>query len=322
MASDGPFDLDGFVATLATKSEHTRRAYEHDAREFVAWATRGIADRPEHVDHRTLRRYLAYLETRGLGRASIARKAAAVRALVRHLRGVGAIGDDPGRRLRSPKPVSRLPRVPRSADTLALLDAAAAAADKAAAAADQTPGDQTSGIAPRSAFRRDAALARRDLALLELLYGCGLRVSEACGLGPDDADLGRRTVTVLGKGTKVRRLPLGAAAADAIGAYLQVRAALVGPDSPAEALFLNRRGRRLSPRDATRIVARHPLPDGRRLHPHALRHAFATHLLEGGADLRAVQELLGHADLGTTQVYTHVTRDRLKAVYDGTHPRA
>ncbi len=314
MDRDGPFDLAGFVATLATKSEHTRRAYEHDAREFVAWATRGIADEPGDVDHRTLRRYLAYLETRGLGRASIARKAAAVRALVRHLRGVGAITDDPGRRLRTPTPVSRLPRVPRSADTVALLDDAADAV---------ASGTGTAGAGASDAgSRREAALARRDLALLELLYGCGLRVSEACGLGTTDADLERRTITVLGKGTKVRRLPLGVAAADAIGAYLLVRAALVGPDSPAEALFLNRRGRRLSPRDATRIVARHPLPDGRRLHPHALRHAFATHLLEGGADLRAVQELLGHADLGTTQVYTHVTRDRLKAVYDGTHPRA
>ena len=314
MDRDGPFDLAGFVATLATKSEHTRRAYEHDAREFVAWATRGIADEPGDVDHRTLRRYLAYLETRGLGRASSARKAAAGRALVRHLRGVGAITDDPGRRLRTPKPVSRLPRVPRSADTVALLDDAADAV---------ASGTGTAGAGASDAgSRREAALARRDLALLELLYGCGLRVSEACGLGTTDADLERRTITVLGKGTKVRRLPLGVAAADAIGAYLLVRAALVGPDSPAEALFLNRRGRRLSPRDATRIVARHPLPDGRRLHPHALRHAFATHLLEGGADLRAVQELLGHADLGTTQVYTHVTRDRLKAVYDGTHPRA
>jgi site-specific recombinase XerD len=167
------------------------------------------------------------------------------------------------------------------------------------------------------------AVVLRDLAVLEVLYGAGLRVSECCGLRISDCDLDRGLVTVLGKGSKVRRVPIGAPAVDAVAAWLdRGRAVLATSDSPADLVFLNRRGRVLTPRDARRVLERHPLPDGRAVHPHALRHAYATHLLEGGADLRAVQELLGHADLATTQIYTHVTRDRLRAVYEATHPRA
>jgi integrase/recombinase XerC len=167
----------------------------------------------------------------------------------------------------------------------------------------------------------DDPRAQRDAALLELLYGAGLRVSECCGLDVGDVDLRKETVTVLGKGSKVRRLPLGTPACDAVRAYLRdTRADLLR--EPTSALFVNARGNRMTPRDARRVLARYPLADGRTLHPHSLRHAYATHLLEGGADLRAVQELLGHADVGTTQVYTHVTRDRLWSVYERTHPRA
>jgi site-specific recombinase XerD len=157
----------------------------------------------------------------------------------------------------------------------------------------------------------------RDHAVLELLYGAGLRVSECCGLDRSGVDLRRGHVTVLGKGSKLRRVPLGEPARAAIAAHL--RATEAPPSSP---LFVNARGRRMTPRDVRRILAAWPLPDGRLLHPHALRHAYATHLLEGGADLRAVQELLGHADVGTTQIYTHVTRDRLRSVFTRTHPRA
>ncbi|HMC05185.1 MAG TPA: tyrosine-type recombinase/integrase, partial [Actinomycetota bacterium] len=213
----------------------------------------------------------------------------------------GLVEGDPTRNLRTPKGERRLPKVPKAAEVAALLDATA-------------PTD-TEGV--------EAAVALRDAAVLEVLYGAGLRISELCGLGPSDVDGRAGMVTVLGKRSKIRRVPLGEAAIAAIGAYLDGgRTNLSGPLTPPDALFLNRRGRRLTPRDARRITERRLLSDGRAISPHSLRHAYATHLLEGGADLRAVQELLGHADVATTQLYTHLTKDRLRAVYDATHPRA
>ena len=300
-------DPDGFVLALSALSENTRRAYEHDAREFVQWCQRGGCPDASELDHRALRRYLAYLQTRGFSRSSTARKAASVRAYTRHLRRRGVLGRDVAAAITAPKGARKLPRMPRRKEAAAFLD-------------DLVEGAQTND--PR---------ARRDLAVVELLYGAGLRVSECCGLDVADVDLRRLTVTVVGKGAKVRRLPLGEPARDAVAAYLrngrqqhQVPAQLSAQPSAgaADALFLNARGRRMTPRDVRRVLDRHPLADGRSLHPHALRHAYATHLLEGGADLRAVQELLGHADVGTTQIYTHVTRERMRAVYERTHPRA
>jgi integrase/recombinase XerC len=300
--------VDGYFASLGAYSPHTRRAYEHDVREFVTWADRGGCPEPAAADRRVLRRYLAFLSTRGLARRSIARRVAAVRGYLRYLHRSGAITADPGRALRAPKGEARLPRVPASSDTQALLDAATTRVER-------LPGEGDDPVA--------AALARRDLALLEVLYGAGLRVAEACGLRRSDCDLDRGLLTVLGKGSKVRRVPVGVPACSALREWLALgRPVLATPDSPPDAIFLARRGGPLSTREAHRVVAAHPLADGRRLHPHSLRHAYATHLLEGGADLRAVQELLGHADLATTQVYTHLTRDRLRAVYDATHPRA
>jgi integrase/recombinase XerC len=295
--------VDEFVASLAGQSTHTREAYESDVKQFVAWATRGGCPSPAELDHVTLRRYLAYLTTRGFARRSIARKAASLRAYLRYLHRHGVIATDPGRALRAPKGEARLPRVPRQAEAVALLEG---------------DPDDIADDDPEA-----AAVAWRDLAVLEILYGAGLRVSECCGLALDDVDLDRALVTVLGKRAKTRRVPLGEPAVAAIRGYLaHGRRELVTDLTPRDALFLNARGRALSTRDARRIVARHPLPDGQPLHPHALRHAYATHLLERGADLRAVQELLGHTDLATTQIYTHLTRERLRAVYDATHPRA
>ena len=293
-------DARAFAASLTGVSEHTQRAYTHDVDEFVSWCERGGCPKAADLDHRALRRYFAYLQTRGFGKASISRKAASVHAYVRYLRRHDVVSRDVAARLHTARGPKKLPRVPRRQDAIAMLDRAADA-DSAAGNDD-----------PRTS---------RDLALLELLYGAGLRVSECCGLDLDSVDLRRGTLTVLGKGAKVRRLPLGRPACDAVAAYVAgARPALLR--EPTTALFVNARGLRLTPRDARRVLARHPLADGRTLHPHALRHAYATHLLEGGADLRAVQELLGHADVGTTQVYTHVTRDRLWSVYERTHPRA
>jgi integrase/recombinase XerC len=295
-----PWDVEGFVASLTAASPHTRAAYERDLRQFVAWAERGGAEDPAAVDHKVLRRYLAYLTTRGFARRSIARKAASVRSFFAYLRRRGVLPADPSRALRAPKGEARLPRVPKSQEVISLLGPPG-----------RLPGDQPS------------AVTLRDRAVLEVLYGAGLRVSELCGLAPDDCDLQGGSVTVLGKGSKRRRVPLGEPAMAAVRDWLEAGRPLVaGPATPSDALFLNARGRRLGPRDARRILARHPLADDRLMSPHTLRHAYATHLLEGGADLRAVQELLGHADVATTQLYTHLTRDRLKAVYDATHPRA
>ena len=296
--------VDEFVASTAGQSTYTREAYEGDVRQFVAWAERGACPSPDQLDHMVLRRYRAYHTERGFARRAIARKAASLRAYLRYLHRHGVIATDPGRALRAPKGEARLPRVPRAAEAVALLESGA------------DPDDVADDDA-------EAAVAWRDLAVLEVLYGAGLRVSECCGLRLEDVDLERGLVTVLGKRARTRRVPLGEPAVAAIRGYVaHGRDAFVTDLTPPEALFLNARGRALSTRDARRIVARHPLPDGQPLHPHALRHAYATHLLEHGADLRAVQELLGHTDLATTQIYTHLTRERLRAVYEATHPRA
>lgn len=306
-----PHAVSEYLASLTGVSPHTRRAYAHDVQEFVTWCERGGCTDLATLNAATLRRYLAYLDTRGFARASIARKAASVRAYLRYLRRHELLALDVGRQLRSPRAASRLPRVPRRRELEELLGAVAEVAESA-----------TEGDGPLD------AVTLRDWALLELLYGAGLRIGEVCGLSIGDVDLDAAHVTVLGKGSKMRRVPLGEPAIIAVRAYLRDgRAALAarstdpGPGS-AHALLLNQRGRPLGPRDARRVLERYPLADGRVLHPHALRHAYATHLLEGGADVRAVQELLGHADLGTTQIYTHVTRDRLRSVYEHSHPRA
>jgi site-specific recombinase XerD len=297
-----PHDPSGFETSLTALSEHTRRAYAHDVREFVAWCERGGCPDPAGLDHRTVRRYLAYLQTRGFARPTVARKTAAVRSYARYLRRRGVLHRDVAGAIQTPKEPRRLPRMPKPGETTVLLDGIALDVENA-----NVPD-------PR---------ALRDRAILELLYGAGLRVSECCGLEPGDVDGRRATVTVLGKGAKVRRLPLGEPALLAVERYVQEgRPALLAPEMSVEALFVNSRGRPMTPRDVRRVLQRHPLPDGRVLHPHSLRHAYATHLLEGGADLRAVQELLGHADVGTTQIYTHVTRERLRSVYSRTHPRA
>jgi len=309
VARDGCWRADDYVASLSSLSDPTREAYAGDIDQFLSWAERGGCQDPAHIDRRVLRRYLAYLDTRGFVPTSIARKAASLRSYLRYLRRHGVIDTDPSTTMRTPKGASRLPRVIRSEEAVDLLDAVSTTVL-------EDDGDPMTG-----------AVLLRDIAVLEVLYGAGLRVAECCGLRTSDIDRVRGLVTVLGKGAKVRRVPLGEPALTAISDWLERgRPLMAGHDepavTPADVVFLNRRGRALSTRDARRVLERHTLPDGRALHPHALRHAYATHLLEGGADLRAVQELLGHADLATTQIYTHVTRDRLRAVYDSTHPRA
>jgi site-specific recombinase XerD len=217
------------------------------------------------------------------------------------------ISSDPSARLSAPSPNSRLPRILGQAEIGQLLDHHEGASGAASPGTDPT----------RSS---SAEINRRDDAVLELLYGSGLRVAELCGLDLDDVDLRGRKITVVGKGSKQRQVLMHELCASALASWInEARSPMMRASSPEAALFFNTRGNRLGPRDVRRLLDRRsPVPT----HPHALRHTFATHLLDGGADLRVVQELLGHANLQTTQVYTHVSKDRLLAVYGGTHPRA
>jgi site-specific recombinase XerD len=240
-----------------------------------------------------LRHFLAYLQARGYTRRSIARKVSALRGFFRYALKAGLVRRNPCRRLGSPRVGRRLPRF------LPL--------ERVIASLEEIEGPEE--------------LDRRDRALLEFLYATGARVSEAAAVDVEDLDLGGEVVRLRGKGGKERIVPLGREAVAALRLYLEgAREKLLrraSPQGPGNPLFLSARGRRLTVRGIRDIVARRAGS-----HPHALRHSFATHLLDRGADLRAVQELLGHARLSTTQVYTHVTRERLQAVYSRAHPRA
>lgn len=290
------WQLDDFERSLTALAAATVEAYVRDVRDFASWAERLGHDGPAGVDRRVLRRYLAYLSTRSYARRSIARKASSLRRYFAWLRRTGVVPADPAAGLSAPKGEARLPHVLRRDEVTALLDDPPARVDD-----DPEP------------------VRLRDDAVLELLYGSGLRVAELCGIDVGAIDLARRAVRVVGKGSRTRLVPLSGPAAEAVVGWLERgRPAMVTGDTPPGAVFLNRRGRRLSPRDVRRLLDRRsPVPT----HPHALRHTFATHLLDGGADLRAVQELLGHADLATTQLYTHVSRERLRSVVESAHPR-
>ena len=289
------WELEAFAASLTASADATVAAYTSDLASFAGWAERGGVDGPAAVDRLVLRRYLAYLATRGYARRSLARKAAALRRYFRWCRRTGRTATNPAERLSAPMGGGRLPRVLSAGEAADLVDHPPAA----------VAGDP------------EAILARDD-AVLELLYGSGLRVSEVCGLDRDALDLTTPMVTVWGKGGKQRQVPMSPPAVAAVRRWLDDGRPTMGGAITA-AVFLNRRGHRLSPRDVRRIVDHR---SGAPLHPHALRHSFATHLLDNGADLRVVQELLGHASLQTTQVYTHVSKERLLQTHERTHPRA
>jgi integrase/recombinase XerC len=287
------WDADAFAAALTGLSAATVTGYRSDIEGFAIWAERSGVTGPDGVDRLFLRRYLASLTTRRYAKRSIARKASALRRYFNWCARTGRIAASPARNLGAPKGSGRLPRVLSVGEAISLVE-------------QGREGDP-------------AEIDTRDDAVLELLYGSGLRVSELCGLDIDSADLTGLTVIVWGKGSKQRRVPMSDAAATAIRLWLEEgRDLLVTAETPPGALFVNRRGRRLTPRDVRRILDhRAPSP----VHPHALRHSFATHLLDNGADLRFVQEMLGHASLQTTQVYTHVSKERLLQVHERTHPR-
>ena len=283
------------------RSEHTTRAYLGDLRALVDHLASecGITDIGE-IGLRELRGWLAAQAESGAARSTIARRSASVRTFLGWAARTGRIGQDPSLRLAAPKRSGHLPEVLRQSDATALMDIAAVASD-----------DQDS-------------MHLRDRAALELLYASGIRVGELTALDIDDLDLDRRVVRVMGKGGKERTVPFGVPAREAVQAWLTLGRPQVAAEGSGPALLLGRRGRRADPRQirsAVHTLLEH-VPNAPDLGPHGLRHSAATHLLEGGADLRLVQELLGHASLATTQIYTHVSVDRLKQSYRQAHPRA
>ena len=291
--------VDRYAEHLALErnlSPHSVRAYVGDVTSLLDHAARLQVTRPDEIDLRTLRSWLARLHSQGVSRSTIARRASAARVFTAWAHRRGELPDDPGAALSSPRPHRRLPEVLR--------------ADEAAEVLDSDWDEGPAGL--------------RDRAVLELLYATAARVSELCGLDVDDVDTHRRTVRLFGKGRKERVVPVGEPAMAAVDGWLTRGRPVWVTAASGPALLLGARGGRLDPRTARRVVHHRltlaaGLPD---IGPHGLRHSAATHLIEGGADLRSVQELLGHATLATTQIYTHVSIERLRATYDRAHPRA
>jgi integrase/recombinase XerC len=293
-------DFERHLAAERDLSAHSVRAYLTDLTALAEHATRmGLTDASQ-LTLRSLRSYLANQQTLGRARTTLARRATSARAFTAWLHRSGRATDDAGALLAIPKAHRELPVALSHADVRGLLDATAAAVTD------------------------DGAVGIRDLAILELLYATGIRVSELTGLDLDDLDGERRVVRVFGKGRKERVVPYGAPAALAVRSWIDHARPELRSDVSGAALFLGARGGRIDQRTVRRVVHdRLAVVDGAAdVGPHGLRHTAATHLLEGGADLRSVQEILGHASLGTTQIYTHVSNERLRAAYELAHPRA
>jgi integrase/recombinase XerC len=292
-------------------STHTLRNYESDLQQFVLYLTSTPEGDPrpepeiDQIDNLTIREFLGVLYQKGNKKASVARKLATLRSFMKFLSTQGVIGSSPAKSVSSPKQESRLPDYLTIDAVTDLMEAPDSASD----------------------------LGKRDKAILELLYGSGLRASELVGLNLGDVSTGEGLVRVVGKGRKERIVPFGSRASEALQDYLKVRGQYIKVSAPAktlkgkppgEAVFLNCRGGRLTSRSIGNIVNHHVSGMAQRLkvHPHTLRHTFATHMLNAGADLRAIQELLGHESLSTTQKYTHVSVEQLMRVYQSCHPRA
>jgi integrase/recombinase XerC len=288
-----------FLAVERHASAHTVKSYREDLTQalgFFRTQLTGATVVPERLSTRILRAYLAWLHEQGYARTTVARRLAAVRSWLRHLCRQGVLTKNPADGIRGPRQEKRLPHF-------------------------LAPGEVSKLVAAPA----ETTLGTRDRAILETLYSAGLRVSELVGINVDDLDLDASVLTVRGKGKKERLALLGRPAANAVQAMLSERAPLdraIG--KPYDALFLNRFGKRITTRSVARMLEKYLAQTGldQRTSPHTLRHTFATHMLDAGADIRSVQELLGHRSLGTTQIYTHVTTTRLHDTYRAAHPRA
>ena len=283
--------IDEFIGSMTAASINTTSAYASDVKQFEEWISRLKIDTPQLVTRDLVRQYISFLTTSQKAKRSVTRKLAAIRRYFAwHIRN-GTLKTDPTTGVRTPSGTGRLPKVLTKEQLNALLTCSN----------PDVPEWKSS----------------RDTALIELLYGSGLRVSEVCSIDIDSINDRNNTVIVMGKGSKQRQVPVSEPSVLAVKHWLKFRNEVVCQETYA--LFLNARGHRLAPRDVRRIIDERALTP---THPHALRHTYATHLLDNGADLRAVQELLGHSDVATTQRYTQVSKERLKSAYGASHPRA
>lgn len=317
----------GYLYSVRNASPHTITNYKKDLEQFLAYLTPPEVQTPplEKIDHKIIREYVGHLHETGLEKSSIARKLAAMRSFFKYCVRQGVLKENPARLVPTPKLPKRIPAVLSAEEMGGFLDQLAGP--------ERAPGRKRGTVASVNhglAKLEDSVLLCRDRAILELLYAAGLRVSELTGLNLTDVDENDQVVRVMGKGRKERVVPYGAKAAEAMRLYWPVRDKLLlenqgntkKPD--LNAVFLNYRGRRLTTRSVGRVLKKYVklVNINWDLHPHSLRHAFATHLLADGADLRAIQELLGHSSLSTTQKYTHASIRQLMDIYDKAHPHA
>ena len=289
------WELSNFVQSLTSVSDSTASVYKRDLKSFIEWCNTQKLTAPSEVSRRNLRYYLAWLQENDYSRRTISRKASSLRRYFKWAQHKSLIDSNPTVNLQTQGGKSKLPRVLKKQELQVLLDN------------------------PRPKTLNDGLRKFRDDAILELLYGSGLRVSELCNLKFNQIDSKRQLLRIEGKGRKERLVPLSRKSIQCLELWLKNgRPEMIGTEENHDFVFVNMRCKQITPRDVRRLLDRRSSVP---VNPHALRHTFATHLLDGGADLREVQELLGHSDLSSTQIYTHVSKDRLKAVHKRTHPR-
>ncbi|HXJ13786.1 MAG TPA: tyrosine recombinase XerC [Candidatus Limnocylindrales bacterium] len=323
-----------YMRSVRNSSPHTLVNYGHDLEQFATFLTPPGTETPQlgKITHHMIREFVAHLHDSGLEKSSIARKLAALRSFFKYCVREGRLNENPARLVATPKLPKRVPAVLSAEEMNGFLNQLSGSGNREERAGPKTKrNNHGRTVAEKlSTIQEDQLLLPRDRAILELLYAAGLRVSELTGLNLADMDQKDKMLRVRGKGNKERIVPYGEKAAQALRAYWPVRDSLLqagedaGRGSSAEAVFLNYRGRRLTQRSVGRIVKKYVklVNVNWDLHPHSLRHAFATHLLADGADLRAIQELLGHQSLSTTQKYTHASIRQLMDIYDKAHPHA
>ncbi|GAC1632014.1 MAG: tyrosine recombinase XerC [Candidatus Acidiferrum sp.] len=326
-----------YLRSVKNSSPHTVSNYGKDLHQFFEYLTppESVAPALKSVDHKVIREFVGHLHGQGLEKSSIARKLASLRSFFKYCVREGIVKDNPARLVPTPKLPKRIPSVLSAEEMNGFLNQLAGM-EPPAVSEDMWPihQDRAARKVPRGNADEEGLLVKRDRAILELLYAAGLRVSELTGLNLVDMDCKDRIVRVRGKGNKERIVPYGSKAEEALQAYWPVRERLIAHNTSVksrnhsaprtEAIFLNYAGRRLTQRSVGRIVKKYVrlVNINWDLHPHSLRHAFATHLLADGADLRAIQELLGHQSLTTTQKYTHASIRQLMEIYDKAHPHA